>query len=101
MKQFPSPNTQDSSQSGFLNQAVIVVFVLVTLLLIGGYFYFNSSNGGVSVEVNLSKEVVYPGDILDMDVVLLNNSQAALQNVRLTLNFPERIRLLDNKDRVN
>ncbi|MCR4260952.1 MAG: hypothetical protein NUV96_01260 [Candidatus Colwellbacteria bacterium] len=101
MKQSPFPNKQGFSQSGFLNQAVIVVFSLVALLLIGGYFYFNSSNGGVSVEINLPQENIYPGDILDIDVVLVNSSQAALQNVRLTLNFPERIRLLDNKDRVN
>ncbi len=101
MKQFPSPDIQRLPESGFLNQVVVIVFALVVLLLAGGYFYFNSSNRGVSVEVNLPQRAIYPGDVFDVDVVLTNDSKTSLQNVRLTLNLPQGIRLLDNKDRVS
>ena len=101
MKQFPSPNIKELSQRGSLNQEVMAVFALVALLLTGGYFYSKSVNGGVSVEINWPQREIYPGDVLDVDVVINNNSKSSLQNVRLTLNFPVNIRLLDNKDRVN
>ena len=101
MKQVPSPNIRKLSERGSFNQVVPVIFTLVALFLVGGYFYFNSSNQGVRVEVNLPEREIYPGDVLDVDVVVVNNSKATLQNTRLTLNFPSGIRLLDNKDRVN
>ena len=101
MMQSQLPNTKSLPQSGFLNQLVIVVFVLVAAFLVGGYFYFGSSNRGVSVEVNLPENDIHPGDIFDMDVAVINNSQSTLTDVRLTLNFPKAIRLLDNKERVN
>jgi len=100
MMQSQLPNTKSLPQSGFLNQLVIVVFVLVAAFLVGGYFYFGSSNRGVSVEVNLPENDIHPGDIFDMDVAVINNSQSTLTDVRLTLNFPKAIRLLDNKERV-
>ncbi|KKU18970.1 MAG: hypothetical protein UX77_C0007G0013 [Parcubacteria group bacterium GW2011_GWA1_47_11] len=100
MKQFPSLNMR-LSQSGSLNRVVAVVFALVVVLLLGGYFYFNPSNRGVSVDINLPQGNIYPGEILDVDVSISNNSKSQLQNTRLTLNFPKGIKLLDNKDRVN
>lgn len=101
MKQFQSPNISKIAKGGFLNQAVIIVFAVMILFLVGGYFYTNSTNRGVSVDINLPKENIYPGDIFDMDVILSNNSQGTLSNIRLTLNFPQHIRLFENGDRVN
>lgn len=101
MMQSQFPNTKSLPQSGFLSQLVVVVFVLVTALLIGGYFYFGSSNSGVSVEVNLPENAIHPGDIFDMDVAVINNSKSTLSDVRVTLNLPKSIRLVDSKDRVN
>jgi len=92
---------QKFSQNGSLNQVMITVFTLVVLLLIGGYFYTNLLDRGVSVEINLPEGDIYPGDIFDIDAVVINSSKAVLQNTRLTLNFPEGIRLLENRDRVN
>lgn len=87
--------------SGSLSQAVIVIFVLVALALAGAYLYFNSSERGVIVDVGLPERDVDPGDIFDVDVVVTNNSQSALQNARIALGLPMGVRFLDNADRVN
>ncbi|MBI2506767.1 MAG: hypothetical protein HYW00_01360, partial [Candidatus Colwellbacteria bacterium] len=71
---------------------------LLILVLAAGFFLYERLRGGVDFGVELPQEEVELGVPFEIELTLANNSANALKNVRVELELPDNVLLVDKLD---
>lgn len=94
-------NLKTLKSLGNINQKLLIILTLVLIIAGGLFIYSRSSSRGVDIEIVIPEEDIYYGVPFSVEARFQNNSPFDLDNVRIALNLPEGLVLLEDPNKVN